>query len=227
MRPCFYLLFLFVLAAPLAAQPAFEGHIVYQFTFDIDDDQQAAQLAMVMPTSLDFKFKGTSTWAKFSGGMMEAVMGDMIVNGASQQAYLVRHTEKTAYVVDQQPPEDEPGTELPKPTGNQAMILGYSCQEYMLQTETPEGLLTQSFWISDAIQVEIPDFANTGFGLGLTLPGMEGLPLKVEMSAPGGEGSLTILATKISPESIADTLFTVPEGYAIKSFEEALQTLGN
>lgn len=212
------LLALMVLSAPAFAQDSFEGKIIYSIKVL---GENADQMAAFMPENYEFAFKGTNLKFKMNGGMTAAMMGDFIVDGAKETAYMVKHNEQTAYLMPTEEEGETAETPAPKVTKEDETITiaGYECQKYSVVADMGNGQeTTQYMWVTKDIKVEKPKNSKKMSGGGsLFTEGIEGFPLKVMSETMGM--TMIMTATTVDESTIDISEFAIPDNYEIKEFD--------
>lgn len=206
--------FLF-LAVPSMAQKTFEGNMIY--TIELSGES-ADQMAAFMPQSYEYLVKGKKIKFKMNGGMTAMMMGDIIVDGETEKAWMVKHEEQVAYTFpENDEKEDESSPSITK-EDEVITISGYECQKYKVIFEGDNGeTSTQYLWVTDKIKFDRSSKAkelNTG---SFFLEGIEGVPLKIMIENQGM--TMIMTATTIEKKKVSDSEFDIPEDYEEKEFD--------
>jgi hypothetical protein len=208
-------LFVALLCAGFAtAQSGFEGVITYQIKVT---GENADQMAAFMPTSYEYKVSGSNLKFKMVGGMTAAIMGDIVINGKTNEVYMVKANEKTAYLFPENDAED---ADTPKPKiekqNETSEIVGYTCQKYKVTTRGEDGAdMVQYMWITDQIKISKPaDRKNSG---GIFVEGMDGFPLKIQSETMGMNMVMTV--SEVNKKAIPASEFQIPSDYEVKDFD--------
>jgi hypothetical protein len=207
-----------VLASPAIAQKTFEGKMVY--TIELMGEG-ADQMAAFMPQNYEYVVKGKKLKFKMNGGMTAAMMGEIIVDGETEEAWMLKHEEQTAYTFPKD--EEQEASPTPKITKEDEVIniSGYECQKYKVVTETENGEVnTQYLWVTDKIKLDRSSKAkefNTG---SFFLDGIDGMPLKIMMENMGM--TMIMTATTIDQKRVSDSEFAIPDNYEEKEFDPSV-----
>src|SRR5687767_14751235 len=137
--------------ALLTAQ-SFEGIMKFSWSYT---GEQAAMLAQAMPSATTIYVKGTSTKVVSEGGMMSAMMGEVINIGSEKTTYFVMASEKSVYKVksdEVKSKQDETATVTKE--SSTAIILGYKCQKYKVVTKNG----TNYVWATKEIDMSGVDY---------------------------------------------------------------------
>lgn len=106
-----------------------------------------------------------------------------------------------------------------KKAGGSAKILGYSCDEYVVEITSEGKVIHNRLWATNAIPgLDAKTFANTSLGgqEANYMKEIDGVPLKMEMTLP--QMRITMQAVAVTSGSVPDSHFVVPEGFAEKPF---------
>lgn len=213
------LVILSLLAAPLHAQKNFNGIISYDIQLM---GENADQYASFMPTSYEYQFLGSDVKMLMHGGMMEMMMGEILVKGAEGITYIIKRSEDKAYKFD---PEIDGENETLQPVitkmDETITILGYNCVKYMVvspATQVSEETV-QYVWATREINFKKPKSAQGGSGT-IFIHGLEGFPLKIMAEIQG----MTMLytASKIEEKKLKKDDFTVPKNFTIEPYDPAM-----
>lgn len=207
--------------ALIAGDKPFYGKISYNITYSGPD---AEMLQMMSFTRYDYTFGDQKVRLKMDGGMVAAYMGDFIVNHKTNESYLIYDDEQTAYnlegveeeAAESEEPEPEPEVTVKKGTEKEK-ILGYKCQQYIVTTKTDDGEVVSEYWMTEDIRVDLRDGINMANSL--SIKGIDGFPLKIVMYID--EVTVEQIATTVDDEKPDDSVFEVPEGYAVKPYSES------
>lgn len=223
------LLFFLLLAVTTVASMAqskknFEGTI--QFSFEVSGGGEEMEMAKAfMPTGYLFRIKGENVRMTMQGGMMAAMMGDIVVNAAKEQTYMINDAGKSAMMM----PKDEskaaePSDKFDVQEGKEAKtIAGMACKHYIVKTKA--GELVGEYWMTDELQVKVPKSKTAGNILtqGNNF-GVKGFPLRVLMNQQGMQ--ITMEAKELKAEKLSADLFEIPKGYTVSDFNPAMFQMG-
>ncbi|MCW5520718.1 DUF4412 domain-containing protein [Aureitalea sp. L0-47] len=197
------------------AQKSFEGRVVY--TIELAGEG-ADQMAAFMPNNYEYVFKGKKLKFKMNGGMTAAMMGDIIVDGEMEKAWMVKHEEQTAYTF----PDNDEEEETPTPTITKEdeiiAISGYECQKYKVVTQAENGEeSTQYLWVTDKFKIERTGGSKDLNAGAFFLEEINGMPLKIMIENMGM--TMIMTATTIDTKKVSDSEFDIPEDYEEKEFD--------
>ena len=202
-----------IFPALLTAQ-GFEG--VIKFSMEYKGDQ-ADQMNMAAPKANIITIKGNKTKVVMEGGMMSAMLGDMINIGDEKTTYFVHASAKTVYKVKSEELKGDKDKEDPKVTkeSSTATILGYKCQKYKVITSNG----TNYVWATKDI-----DLGNADYRGKVTYKGVEGMIMKQEMNIDQNGTKMTVIMTMVQYEkkTVSDSEFTIPSDYTVKEEMPAL-----
>lgn len=98
-------------------------------------------------------------------------------------------------------------------------ILGYTCEEYLVDMKKDETTIRSTLWATDDIPgLDAKALAKARFGGqdAAYMAEIDGVPLKMEMTMP--QMKMVMQATAVTPGSVPDSLFEVPAGFTEKPF---------
>lgn len=231
LKAIYYLPVLLLMPFMLLGQEKFEGRIILGVSVE---GPYAEQMKSMMPSANEYLIKGKMMKLSIEGGMMPSMLGEnngkveMIINGSQSETYLLQHSAKTVFKMQQ---SEEDASELtPKvtPSSETAEIAGYKCKKYDVTLTTPDGSFTQQIWATDQINVEKPEGNAMGGQSQILFKEIDGFPLKVVSDLPMGAGTMTMMAQEVVKENVSDSEFEVPSDYTEKEFDAAMMMgLGN
>ncbi len=198
------------LSAPLVlTAQSFEGVIKFSLEYKGDN---AAQLTQMAPSANIVTIKGNNAKVVMEGGMLGAMIGDVINKGDEKTTYFVQASEKTVYKVKSEEANkkdnDDADVKVTKESST-AKILGYTCQKYKVVTKNG----TNYVWATKDISM-----ANVDYRGKVTYKGVEGMIMKQEMNMTQDGQSMTIVMTviQLDKKSVNDSEFTFPSDYTVK-----------
>lgn len=213
--------FLLILAfgSSVYAQNGFEG----QITFNVKlMGEGADQMAAFMPSAYNYVFKGGDLKFWMEGGMTAAMMGEIVVLGGEGKAYMVKHDEKTAYLMPGSEDDDagnDQDIEVEK-LDSTKKILGYSCRKFKITQKAEGGEdAVQYFWTTPDIRFDRNSSTDQHAG-GMFVEGVEGFPLMVisTMDMGGNKMTSVMTVTKIDERSVSADEVSVPGDYEVQDF---------
>lgn len=194
----------------------FEGTMT--FGLDYLGSGISAYKAM-LPDGYTYNFKGGDLRFSMNGGMAAAMMGDFVYKGKEEKTYMLKPSEKKAYIIDNEAKkaaaDQKPDIKVEK-TGEKADVLGYNCDKYKVVVSTKDGELTQFIWATTDIKYQKPKKSGAlGAGSSLFVDGVDGFPLKMQMAMEMAGMSVTMVmeATKIDKTTPDKALFDIPSDY--------------
>ncbi len=218
-------LVLSALALQSYAQKSFEGTITFSMKVM---GSGAEMMAAFMPTGSIHQYKGADYLMKFEGGMMGSMMGDILMKDGV--VYAVKTDEKTAYKF-----EDEANGEAPpKPNISKEdeviEILGYKCQKYLAETETPQGPVSVYVWATQDLKIAKPKTSGKSsmmMSSSLFMEGVDGVVLKkmTNIDAMGMTLTTVETVTEIKAGKLSKKLFVIPKNFAMKTGQELMEQM--
>lgn len=216
---------LFTTVATAQSKKHFEGTVA--FSFEVSGGGQEMEMAKAfMPTGYLFKIKGDNSRMTVQGGMMAAMMGDLVVNTAKEQVYMLNDANKSAMLM----PKDE-GKAITESSKyeveagtDKRSIAGFECNHFVVKSK--EGEQIAEYWVTDDISVKAPKGKGSGNSpVGqASAYGISGFPLRVQMNQMGM--LITMEAKEVKREKLASSLFEVPKGYTVSEFNPAMFQMG-
>lgn len=204
----------------LTAQQDFYGTVDYQFEME---GPNVDMVAFMMPEKMVVQYGKKGMKMYFVGGMMADMMGQIVLNGKTNEIFQLKADEQTAYMMG---PEDLEGQNAGEPDEvvkelEVIKIQGYLCQKYKAITRDEEGNESvQYIWTTEALrapEVGSPEMrAMTGMNIGAK--GVPGFPLKSETYEPNSDMTITLTATNLDFTKPKNKDFKVPKGYAVEEF---------
>lgn len=218
-----YVLALVMTFGLVQAQETFQGTLQYNFKMM---GEGVEQYQAMLPTGMSMTVLKSDMIMEMQGGMMQMMMGKILVQGKKGKSYMIKDSEETIYVMDpekmKQGDEDDKETAEPVITKEDEVvtIAGYECQKYKVEVETAQGPATQYVWVTD--KLKMPEMKSSGGGLsgmssGISMKGLPGIPLKT-MST---QGPMTVImtASKVDTKAPSKKLFKLPKGYSKEEFD--------
>ncbi|MCB0622098.1 MAG: DUF4412 domain-containing protein, partial [Saprospiraceae bacterium] len=211
------------LQTTVVGQSEFQGTVDYKFEIN---GEGAEFMALMMPQKMVVKYGKKSMMTYFVGGMMEAMVGKIVVDGQHDEVFIVKEDEETVYMMG---PEDlEEGQEVSTPKEvvkekETETIMGYKCQKYKVVLAGEEGAeQVQYIWTTEKLKAPNFKAGSAGkFNMMGNLPegAVPGFPLKVTTLAdPSMDITVTMVASMIDEQSIPKEEFYRPKDYEVKEF---------
>ncbi len=235
MKHFFFLLLALLAVHGLYAQKVLEGKVVYTYSFESPDgsalDAQAQMIKGMMPDKMTMIYGKGGIITRMSGGMMGQMMGNIVVNVARQEVYMLQESQKVAYVMKQDEADSsaqqKPVKEVVKMDETEN-ILGYPCQKYKMVLDQQGVEVEQYVWVTS--EIKLPEYDMPGIEqVNSALAGADrlpGFPMRTRFQLPGLNIGMVMTASELSFEPVDDSLFALPEGYETKDFSELQQQFG-
>jgi hypothetical protein len=209
-------LFLFAaLAVCAVAQTPFQGTLNYSWKFM---GEGVEQFEAMMPTGSVLKVRKGDTRFSMQGGMLSAMMGDILTLGKKGEAYMIKTDESTAYKMKNEKKEED-GTEPVITKEDEVIqIAGYDCQKYSATTTVDGVEVTQYIWVNE--KFTMPAGSGGGMMGSGGVKGIKGLPMKIMVN----QGPMTMVMTVTSVDLTAPDKaeFKLPKGYKIEEFDPGM-----
>jgi hypothetical protein len=195
----------------------FEGSISYSVDLT---GEMSAMLKTFLPESMTFRFRKMDMAMTIEGGIM-AKMGNMIFLGEKSEAYLIDRENKKAMRVMPKSKEFKPSPPVVVKESETQNIAGFPCSKYKIATRDKEGNAKISYvWATEKLNLLK---SNNSEGAAdqfksFMIKGVKGIPLKM-VNTQANLGTVTLTATRVQPEKLADSYFCVPVGYSIEEFD--------
>ncbi|MFC2113783.1 DUF4412 domain-containing protein [Bacteroidota bacterium] len=224
-----FLLFILVCMGQTCSNKSFEGSVTYTMEFEGDF---VALMETYMPESYLFSYKDGNTLIQINGGLLETLMGRILVNGSSGESFLLKAEEKRAYRFSgtSNPEEIDENQSGPRiiETDETETILGFKCNLYKMIFNEGGNELIQYVWATKEIDIKINGIENTGLPGTFSFLGLDAYPLKIKAKIQeGGFDFMIILtATSIHPDKMNSGDFRIPDDYEILDFNNAFSIPG-
>ncbi|CAN5447320.1 hypothetical protein BH09BAC3_BH09BAC3_32460 [soil metagenome] len=169
------------------------------------------------PSGITMKMKGGNVLSKMDGGMMSG-METLFIKDKSQTVNLDR-SNKTYTILSSagsNPAKNGKTADVKfTKTGETTKILGYNCTKYIAMITDDGKTVNENFWTT----TEIKDFDMNALsaqrmgarGREMLPAGLEGVPLRIEMSTP--EGSMIMEVAELKRETLSASDFVIPSDY--------------
>jgi hypothetical protein len=176
-------------------------------------------MTAMMPKAMTLRTKAAKTRVVTEGGAMPM---EIITRPGEPNAYLVNRPAKSFSKMplsDSEKDVKKMTFKVTKGSGT-AKILGYTCEEYLVELTHEGQTIRNRLWATDDIPgLDTTALANARFG-GDDAPYLKevnGLPLRMEMTHP--QMRLKMEAISIKAGQISDDEFEVPEDFVEKAFQ--------
>ncbi len=221
-------------AIALQAQKTVEGTVTYSYEMKGPDGadlgSQAQMVQGMMPEKMTITYGNEGILTRMEGGMMAGMMGNMVVNNAKREVYILQASQKVAYVMNQEQMEEaspaDPVKSVEKMDGSME-ILGYDCQKYKMVMSQNGMELEQFVWVTS--DLKLPEYDIPGiqqFNSGLMGGGkVPGFPMRTEVTLPGMNMQMVMMATGLEFAAVDPNLFERPADYTVKDFSELARSM--
>jgi len=198
----------------------FEGKVVYKMELEGDF---MSMLKPYLPESYTFMFKNDNVKVEIKGGLLEMVMGTILVT-KSNEAFVLNTEKKTASKLPQADKNtiiDSSGAPKVTKLNETDIILGYQCQKYKIVQNEGGNEIVQYIWATPDLNIKLKGLENTGIPGTFNFNGINAFPLKIEMlvNQMGFDMNLVFYASSIKKEKYKNNEFEIPADYTIKEFE--------
>ncbi len=164
----------------------------------------------MMPSGMMIRIKGNNSATVMEGGPVD---GMEILHRDGEQSVRINRKESTWSKVPEGQAGPEPEMTVTRGTQT-AKILGYTCQQYMVQVMAGGQTINQVMWTTTEIKdLNIKSLSrqrNTQ-GQQLFSDKIAGIPLKMEVTMP--QGNMVMEVKEIKREKLSDSDFSVPSGF--------------
>jgi hypothetical protein len=174
---------------------------------------QGGGATSMTPTGFLVKIKNGNTLSSSEGGAMQT---EVLFRKDQDKSFMLDRKNKTYYVLPNDAEPDSPNKPVVKvtKTSEKTTILNYRCTKYVTTVTQNGRTIDQIFWTT----TEINDFdlrslakQRVGRGQSIFYDGLEGVPLKIEMSMP--EGKMNMEAILVKRESLSASDFEIPADF--------------
>lgn len=171
-------------------------------------------MAGMMPDSFIFLFKDKDSKIMLQGGIVSAMMGDIISKGDSNISFMLDYSEKIAYRFDPYKYDKSIIVDVEE-TGKIKKILGRKCTLFRISYDNKDGNVVTDLWMTDELPVTIA--RNNPMGKYFVISDLKGFPLLIEskIKYQSTEFDIVISAVKIIERPIPANEFMIPEDFKI------------
>lgn len=203
--------FFLIASVAMMGQKTFQGTINYKISVS---GEGAEGMEAFMPNAMEIAILKKDISVHIKGGMMEMLLGRIFTQGKSGKSYMVKDSEKTAYEMPADKPEEKTSTTTATKEDEVLTICGYRCQKYKIVTLTDgEESISYSWNTEDFV---FPSSQKGGFS-GYLQNKAPGAPLKIEVQQNGM--NMAFVAETINTQKPNKNLFVVPKGYKTAPLE--------
>jgi GLPGLI family protein len=202
-------------AASVKAQTKIsEGKAV--FSIDFPTEGMEEQYKAMVPTETTVYFKGDKSRSETKMAVMNMVN---IYNFKDNSMVTLTDGmgKKQAVKTDLSKPSDKykPGDFKIENTAETKTIAGYNCTKAIVTDKDGNKF---DLWFTKDIEAQ-----NSG---NMQFKGVGGFPMKYEITIPNMEGTMKMECKSITAQKVPDDMFSIPEGYDIKTQEEMQKQYG-
>ncbi len=174
---------------------------------------QGGDMSAMMAQEFVIKVKNQNTLTKMQMGMMPV---EVLYLKDKGQSYRLDRTNRTYSVIPSRSAHGETAEVQPKvtKTSETAKILNYNCTKYLVELNEHGKIMNQAIWTTTDIKdIDLKAMAKHRMGRGQAImyEGMDGVPLRVEMSTP--EGNMKMEVTEIKRETLDGVEFVIPPDF--------------
>ena len=203
-----------IITASFTGSSDFEGKIVYSIDFTGAKMPPEAKNMMAGSTATIY-IKGDKTRTEMNMGMQNTIS---LYDGKANTSVTLMEVMGNKYKIKQdnsKKDEKKPDTKM-NVTSETKTIAGYKCKKAEVTVTDSKGTShLANIWFTE----EISNHMNTSNENGTQFKDIKGMPLEYEMQAQNGM-SMKLTATSVNKETVADSKFTVPDGYKETTIEE-------
>lgn len=186
----------------------FEGVIKFSMEYK---GTNADMIKSQAPSSHVVTIKGNNSKVVMEGGIMGAMIGDIINKGDEKNTYFVQSSQKTVYKTKSDEVKDNKFDDDATVTkeNSTATILGYKCQKYKVVTKSG----TNYVWATTEINVGTANYKGK-----ISYKGIDGIMMKQEINISDKEASsytVTMTMVAIDKKTVSDSEFTIPADYTV------------
>lgn len=196
------------------AQTPFQGTLKYSWKVM---GEGVEQYEAMMPTGHTLKVRGSDTRFSMEGGMLSAMMGNIVSQGKKGVTYMIKDDESTAYKMKAEEAKEEVADPVVTKEDEVIQIAGYDCQKYSVVSTVSGMEMTQYVWVNEKWTMPSGNGASSMMGGGSSIKGIKGVPMKIMVN----QGPMTMVMTVSSVDLTvpAKTEFKVPKGYKVEDFD--------
>lgn len=176
---------------------------------------QSGNVGSFLPHAFTVKTSGNNSLTHMEGGVMPM---EILYQSDKKQTFLLDRTAKTYSLL----PADNASTtkdHTVKPkvtkTSETAKILNYTCTKYIVEVAEQGKTFTQIFWTTTEIKgLDMKSLSEQHMGKGnqsMYYEGIEGVPLKMEMTMP--KATMVMTMTELKKEKVPASEFVIPADF--------------
>lgn len=169
-------------------------------------------MKMMMPTGFDIKIKDGNTLLAVKGGMA-ASMGEILYRKDKKQSYNLDRAKATYSLMKNEKNAANSDKVKVTKTNATAVVAGYKCVQYKVETSVDNQPYTQFIWTTKeikGIEKDLLKQLSAGQNNGaIFYEGMEGVPMKVAV----GEMGLTIEVAEVIKSKLDANEFVIPSHF--------------
>jgi hypothetical protein len=226
-------------------QEEFEGIIRYQIINAMENMDSG-----MMPAFTEYHIKGKDISIQMIGAD-DTKMARILIDGDQSILYMIDDEAKTAMkVMVRDDPDEKRIGNVPeefkeayekalkeednvldseqidlKETGKSMTIAGYECEKYIVAAETGEAFFESEVWLTEKIQVQVPDVLKDKNNPLLLFMNEKGFPLRFtgKTNSNGQSYDFEMVAIKVTPGSLNSDNFEIPADYHVSDMTSFLE----
>lgn len=174
-------------------------------------------MSAMMPSGMTLKTKAGRTHMQLEGGVMPT---EVIGRTEPPEATVIDRKARTFSRVPTDPAKAsaEKAAHKVTKTAATAKILGYTCEQYLVETTQSGKPMTGVFWATDDISglnaASLSQARLGGGGADTFMSEINGIPLRMEMSLP--QMKIQVEAVAVRAGAVPDSVFEIPAGFVEK-----------
>jgi hypothetical protein len=210
MRKCLLIYLCLLTFSYSFSQNTFEGVVKYK----TEIKGKNPVMVGMMPDSFIFLFRNKDSKIILQGGIVAAMMGDIISKGDSNVSFMLDVSDKIAYRFDKDKYEKQITVDIEE-TGKTKNILGKKCTLYRISYDTKDGNVVTDIWMTEELPIKFP--RNNPMGKYFLYTELQGFPLLIESKIRYqlSEFDIILSAVKIIERPIPEKEFVIPANYKI------------
>jgi TolA-binding protein len=175
----------------------------------------APDMNNMMPKGMTIKVKGAGMITLIEGGMAD---GMEMLYADGQPPVRIDRQKKTYSKMPEQASSEAPQVNVTR-APETMKILGYTCQKYLVEVVSGGQTMKQVMWTTTEIKdmdMKALSRQRSSQGQPMFSDKVQGVPLKIEMSAP--QGNMVMEVKEIKRETLNSADFKIPAGFKETKF---------
>ena len=190
-----------------------------QMKAQMENVMKGGDMSSMMPTGMKIKIKGGNTLSAMEGGMAM----EILYLKDKDQSYNLNRPNKTYTILPSGGGAAATTNEIAKPkitkTSETAKILNYTCTKYIVEVTEHGKPVTQILWSTTEIKdIDMKSIGKQRMSRGsqtISYEGVDGVPLKIEMTTP--EMTMVMEVTAIKKETLPSSDFSIADFKEVKN----------